>query len=771
MTAPITDVKEIIDLRRTLCDNGYWHIPVLDKGPRIRGWSRKRIKAEQIEGYLRHHPDHLRTGILCGNDLVAIDIDAPTQAACDKLIARLMEIPSAANAPRRTGKAPKCLFLFRATEPGDKGITPEFMIDGAKHQVEVLRDGQQFVAFGDHVETGKPYTWDNGSPLDIAASELPVLTNEEIAAFLADAEFILDGLGERLKEEKQKPSQNNAGAKSFWQRVNAAALAAPDRWAKALFSGAEHQPGTGAWRVSSKELGRALQEDISIHPDGIQDFGRERGATPIELVKEYGGAPTIKDAAFWLCDQLGIDPAELGWEQRQAVAISFGQSLVTPVAANDDDVQQLYRTDDKLADLTRPGGFVEEMTDWIVSSAERPSRELALSAVLPFVGALIGRRFAGSRDARSNLYVVALAPSGYGKDHARQQIKRLIAAENLYAFSGPAKFMSSSALRETLQDKPSPFCMMDEYGGPLREMLSPRAGPHQAMLKHDLMEFFTSASTYYEGAAYAKVKAVRIENPNLCIYGTTTQADFWDAMSGISTVDGFLARYLIFNIEGDKPRRVVPSRTVQDVPKSIRTKAKLLAMAGRDQNIDVPALDSGTRPRSAIQVPMSSGAEKRLAEFGADIDMKLKKASPADNSILNRAVEHAAKLALVVSVATNWVKPEVTERQMSWACQLSWLSCCAMMREAALNIADSQREKNVNAILKLLRTAGTKGLPMGQIGRRAPGIEKRQRGEILEDLAEGGAIVVMEQKPTEKGGRPYYRVWLREEFMQHEPAA
>ncbi|HEU4805601.1 MAG TPA: bifunctional DNA primase/polymerase, partial [Nitrobacter sp.] len=123
-----TETEEIADLRRQLCENGYWHVPVFDKGPRIKGWARKRIKIEQIDGYLRHHADHLRTGILCGNDLVAIDIDAPTEAISDKLVARLTEmVPATAPAPRRTGRAPKCLFLFRSTESGKKGITPEFI--------------------------------------------------------------------------------------------------------------------------------------------------------------------------------------------------------------------------------------------------------------------------------------------------------------------------------------------------------------------------------------------------------------------------------------------------------------------------------------------------------------------------------------------------------------------------------------------------------------------------------------------------------------------
>jgi hypothetical protein len=81
-----------------------------------------------------------------------------------------------------------------------------------------------------------------------------------------------------------------------------------------------------------------------------------------------------------------------------------------------------------LSDLTSPGGVVSDIVDWIVSSSSRPSRELALAATLPFVGALIGRRVASPTDLRTNIYAVGLAGSGYGKDHARTQLKRLITA-------------------------------------------------------------------------------------------------------------------------------------------------------------------------------------------------------------------------------------------------------------------------------------------------------------------------------------------------------
>jgi hypothetical protein len=73
---------------------------------------------------------------------------------------------------------------------------------------------------------------------------------------------------------------------------------------------------TGAWRITSKNLGRDLEVDLSYHPDGISDYGEEHGLTPIDAVQRYGGATDAVTAAMWLCQKLRIEPAHLGWQGR-----------------------------------------------------------------------------------------------------------------------------------------------------------------------------------------------------------------------------------------------------------------------------------------------------------------------------------------------------------------------------------------------------------------------------------------------------------------------
>lgn len=110
------------------------------------------------------------------------------------------------------------------------------------------------------------------------------------------------------------------GAESFFAKVNSKALARLDAWVPPLFPGATRY--RDGYRVTSKALGRDLQEDLSILPAGIQDFGEERGRsygsrglTPIDLVLEWGSPVDAKGAALWLCAQLSMEPAALGWRE------------------------------------------------------------------------------------------------------------------------------------------------------------------------------------------------------------------------------------------------------------------------------------------------------------------------------------------------------------------------------------------------------------------------------------------------------------------------
>ena len=210
---PLTLPEDPTDLRLALHRNGYRPVPVLGahvamkaagKRPMMKGWETVCASADEgeITRWARAQRNCTNTGLLCG-DLIGVDIDVLDASLADRL--RDMGIEMLGPTPLlRIGKAPKCLLVFRTEAPFDKVQTSEFhMMDGTVARVEVLATGQQFVAFGIHPGTKAPYHWPESSPLDVPLSDLPLVSRDTCAAFIAAAEEALRKAGGQTSSERR----------------------------------------------------------------------------------------------------------------------------------------------------------------------------------------------------------------------------------------------------------------------------------------------------------------------------------------------------------------------------------------------------------------------------------------------------------------------------------------------------------------------------------------------------------------------------------------
>ena len=183
------------EVAQRLADNGYAPLPLIwgEKRPPIKDWQNYQYAPSDVKRHAR-----CGVGILGGRGVVGVDIDILRQ----DLAAELDElaVTTLGKAPKRIGKAPKCLRLYRIEETFGKIQTPMYRWPddppvsqergGFKgHKIEILAEGQQFVAFNNHPDTGRPYTWNGaGSPLEINREDLPLITKEQAQAFVNECE-------------------------------------------------------------------------------------------------------------------------------------------------------------------------------------------------------------------------------------------------------------------------------------------------------------------------------------------------------------------------------------------------------------------------------------------------------------------------------------------------------------------------------------------------------------------------------------------------------
>lgn len=158
--------------------HGYRVIPIRhgSKAPEITGWQEKDLTEDQLRHYAKNGYGNGNIGIVT-RDTPAIDIDV-----YDATFAQEMDDwcrHELGETLTRVGRTPKRLLLFRTDVPFRKMLC-EYSDGARRHRIEILGAGQQFVAYGIHPDTKRPYTWTSfDQPLDFNASDLPTLDTDQ----------------------------------------------------------------------------------------------------------------------------------------------------------------------------------------------------------------------------------------------------------------------------------------------------------------------------------------------------------------------------------------------------------------------------------------------------------------------------------------------------------------------------------------------------------------------------------------------------------------
>lgn len=182
---------------RSLLGNGYLIIPIKPghKRPAVDNWQTARLGAADLTRYPNHG-----IGVLCGQGaqpVAAIDVDTTDEALAARFVAWCQEHLGATC--ERVGNAPKILLAYRAEAEGwGKATGARFEdLGGARHRLEILGKGQQFVAYHLHPDTGKPYEWLDffGGLEAMRAGDLPVITEAQVEEALQVFEAMAEEVG------------------------------------------------------------------------------------------------------------------------------------------------------------------------------------------------------------------------------------------------------------------------------------------------------------------------------------------------------------------------------------------------------------------------------------------------------------------------------------------------------------------------------------------------------------------------------------------------
>jgi Primase C terminal 2 (PriCT-2)/Protein of unknown function (DUF3987) len=614
------------------------------------------------------------------------------------------------------------------------------------HLIEVLGLGQQFVAFADHPDTKRPYEWPQESPADLPADSLPPVGESMIRAFLDQTQTLVapELRPGRLPGEVTQP----AGIASADLRGT------PEAIAEALRFIPNADLDYNSWVRIGMALKGALGESAwdlfaAWSATSTKDVPETTAKTWASLQPERIGAGTIYHHALaggWIPDPAlvlnggilvnGPHPARSLLERLTVQAHSAAPRTPPP--------PQRAPIDPRTFQLD---GALRLLVDYIVASAVRPQPILGIGASLCALGALMGRKYQTQTNLRTNLYVVGMAGSGGGKDHARSCIKEAFIAAGLQRYLGGNRIASGSGLLTALYRQPSSLFQLDEFGQFLGSIVNKRHAPKYLAEIWDLLtELYTSAGGTFFGAEYADQKQrprQDIAQPCCCVHATTVPEPFWAALQEGSMIDGSLARFLVFQTDHDVPDRNKRPRPVSDVPAELVDALQTIAVGvpGQGRGNLAASVEGPMIVPQPYPVPMAPDVEQLFEALDQDLTARQREAIGTDRSaVLARVWENTAKVALIKAVSANPQTPVIRLEDAEWAKVVMDRCVTTMISEAERHIADNQTQANHQKVLRLIQGAGDAGLSRNEITRRTQFLERRQREDILQALVEAGQV-------------------------------
>ncbi|GLQ05870.1 toprim domain-containing protein [Sneathiella chinensis] len=410
-------------------------------------------------------------------------------------------------------------------------------------------------------------------------------------------------------------------------------------------------------------------------------------------------------------------------------------------------------------------GLMGEVCNWINRTALVPQPVLTLGATLVMFAGLFGRRYNfPNTNTHTNLFVIGVAASGGGKDHARKCIKSILSEAELGHLIAGGEFTSGAALKSALWRNPVLIAFLDEFGKYLAATTGRNASSYQSTFVKNLMEFYSDSGSVHNGTEYSihginekdRPKRQDIYNPSINVYGTTTPSTLFDVLRGGDVLSGFLNRMLVF--EGNERASILGNSLRNTIdrnpPENLVNRIRQAYLSTPEPQVPKGSQLAEIKP-ILRKVRLEASAITSLEDIVHGQEEKRLDGKERFPDLWVRAFENTVKLAMIRAICDDPKNPVILVHHVEWARDIVWWCIENMSLKLEANLSDSQREKNSKEILQFISQAGKAGRTRAEITRKFQRMNKRDRDEILEELIEIGSILSQQvsmaksKKPTQ----------------------
>ena len=329
-------------------------------------------------------------------------------------------------------------------------------------------------------------------------------------------------------------------------------------------------------------------------------------------------------------------------------------------------------------------GFVERVMDFTLANAPYPNVGLAFCGAMALQSFLAGRKVCTTGDLRTNIYLLALAGSGTGKEFPRKVNSQVLFQVGMSASLGD-KFASGEGIQDALVRTGCMLFQNDEMDGVLRQINLDRENSRES-IPNILLTLYTSAGDVYPIRVKANQKdAIHVDQPHLTLFGTATPQYFYESLSRRMLTNGFFARLNIIDV-GKRGKGQNPG-SARELPSEILDIAKWWAdyVPGDGNFLKL-------HPKPAM-VPFTQEARAAIDELRlrteAEYDIADEAGDEVSRAAWSRTCEHAKKLGLIYACSENHEQPEIGLKAVDWATEFAMHQTRRQLYLASIHVAEN----------------------------------------------------------------------------------
>lgn len=391
-------------------------------------------------------------------------------------------------------------------------------------------------------------------------------------------------------------------------------------------------------------------------------------------------------------------------------------------------------------------GLVTQVMEFTLANAPYPNVGLAFCGAMALQSYLCGRKVCDAGDLRPNIYLLALASSGTGKDFPRKVNSRVLFEIGHVGALGD-KFASGEGIQDALARTNAMLFQNDEMDGVLRQINLDRENKRES-IPNILLTLYTSASDVYPMRVKAgQTEACHIDQPHLTLFGTATPQYFYESLSQRMLTNGFFARLIIVDI-GKRGEGQAPG-SARHLPDPVIQTAKWWA-----------EFQPGTRRANLVEVhpePRVVGCSPEAVEaitvLQRQTEHEYDQAHARNDEVArvawSRTHENAKKLALLYACSENHANPTITLAAIQWASTFAMHQTRRQLFLAANYVAENPFHSDCLKLMRKLQETAERQLTHQVLLKRMK-MKTKDFKELIETLIQRNDIGVI---PVQTGGR------------------